>query len=188
MTIADVSGKGVPAALFMSVSKTMIKNRTKVGGTPAEILNDVNKWLCEGNDNMMFVTVWHVILTVSTGELICANAGHECPVVRMGEKSFEILKTEHGPMMGVIEDLNYVDERLTLSSGDVIFVYTDGVPEANTADDKMFGMDRLKTVLDGTVNETIPETIIRIVKSAVDDFADGAPQYDDVTMLCLVMK
>lgn len=188
MTIADVSGKGVPAALFMSVSKTMLKNRTLVGGKPSEILADVNNWLCEGNDNCMFVTIWHAILTISTGELICANAGHEYPGFRFGDKPFELVKTDHGTTLGLVEDLEYADEYYTLREGDALFVYTDGVPEATREDESMFGEERLESVLAGVGKDDTPEMIMAKVRSAVDEFAGEAPQYDDLTMLCLVMN
>ena len=188
LTIADVSGKGVPAALFMSVSKTMLKNRTLVGGTPAEILSDVNNWLCEGNDSCMFVTVWHSILTISTGELICANAGHENPGIRSGDGTFHLIRTEHGMMLGVMQGLTFTDEHYKLNPGDALFVYTDGVPEANTTDESMFGEDKLESVLQNVMKEDTPQDVMKKVRNAVRIFVGEAPQYDDLTMLCLVMN
>ncbi len=188
LTIADVSGKGVPAALFMAVSKTMLKNRTIVGGTPAEILHDVNNWLCEGNDSCMFVTVWHGILTISTGELVSANAGHENPGVRSGGSAFSLVKTNHGAPLGLVKENEYNDEHNVLSRGDALFVYTDGVPEANTTDEKMFGEERLEEVLSAVSKDDAPDAIMQKVKEAVDEFAGDAPQYDDLTMLCIIMN
>ena len=188
LTIADVSGKSVPAALFMAVSKTMLKNRTTIGGTPAEILRDVNNWLCEGNDSCMFVTVWIGILTISTGVLISANAGHEDPGVRSGNSSFSLIKTDHGSPLGLMEGLEYDDEEYILSPGSALFVYTDGVPEANDSDGAMFGEERLASTLSEIVPEDTPEMIMKKVRTAVDEFAGDAPQYDDLTMLCLVMN
>ena len=188
LTIADVSGKGVPAALFMAVSKTMLKNRTMVGGTPAAILRDVNNWLCEGNDSCMFVTVWLGILTVSTGELICANAGHEKPAIRSGDEPFRLIDREHGLSLGVIKDTGYEDEHYKLSSGDALFVYTDGVPEAHSGDDSMFGEDRLEAVLSQVSKDETPEEILQRVSREVSGFSTGTAQYDDLTMLCLVMN
>ena len=185
MTIADVSGKGVPASLFMAVSKTMLKNRTLMGGTPAAILHDVNNWLCEGNDSCMFVTVWHGILTVSTGELICANAGHENPGLRLGSKPFRLIKDDHELALGLMEDLQYENEHYRLASGDALFVYTDGVPEAHDKDESLFGEDRLEEVLSKVSKNDEPQEIMRKVREAVDEFAQDAPQYDDITMLCL---
>ena len=188
MTIADVSGKGVPAALFMAVSKTMLKNRTIVGGKPSEILHDVNNWLCEGNESCMFVTVWHGILNFSTGELVCANAGHENPGIRTGDDPFRLVRTSHGVSMGLIEDSEFEDEHYHLSSGDALFVYTDGAPEANAPDGSMFGEEKLESVLSSVSKHDTPQMIIEKVKAAVDEFENGAPQYDDLTMLCLIMN
>ncbi|MBR2186920.1 MAG: SpoIIE family protein phosphatase [Lachnospiraceae bacterium] len=188
LTIADVSGKGVPAALFMAVSKTMLKNRTNVGGNPSEILRDVNNWLCEGNDSCMFVTVWLGILTISTGSLISANAGHENPGLRSGGDPFRLIRTDHGSPLGLMEGIEFSNEEYTLSSGDALFVYTDGVPEANAGDGTMFGEERLESVLSEVSPEDAPETIMKKVRAAVDGFAGDTPQYDDLTMLCLVIN
>ncbi len=188
LTIADVSGKGVPAALFMAVSKTMIKNRTIVGGTPSDIIHDVNNWLCEGNDSCMFVTVWHGILTVSTGELVCTNAGHEYPGIRSGSDPFRLIRTEHAVPLGLMPDAEFEDEHYVLSSGDALFVYTDGVPEAHSADDSMFEENGLESVLSEVSKDDTPEDIVKRVSDAVNKFAEDAAQYDDLTMMCLIMN
>lgn len=188
MTIADVSGKGVPAALFMAVSKTMLKIRTVAGGTPARILRDVNNWLCEGNDSCMFVTVWHGIYTISTGELICANAGHENPGIRSGNEPFKLIRREHGLPLGVMEGAEFEDETFKFSSGDAFFIYTDGVPEAHAADDTMYGEDGLEKALATVTKDDQPQDIMTRVRTSVDDFVKDAPQYDDLTMLCLTIK
>ncbi len=188
LTIADVSGKGVPASLFMAVSKTMLKDRTIVGGGPSAILSDVNNWLSKGNENCMFVTVWLGILTVSTGELVCANAGHENPGIRSGEEPFRLCKTEHGSPLGLMKGMEFADEHYKFSPGDALFLYTDGVPEANSLDEEMFGEERLESVLTATSREDSPQIIMQKVKKAVDDFAGDTPQYDDLTMLCLVIN
>ena len=188
LTIADVSGKGVPASLFMAVSKTMLKNRTVVGGTPSAILTDVNNWLCEGNDNCMFVTVWLGILTISTGELICSNAGHENPGFRSKGKGFRLVKTEHGSPLGLMEDMEFKDEKYMLSPGDAVFVYTDGVPEANASDESMFGEKRLEEVLSAVSENDSPQIIMQKVRKAVDEFAGDTPQFDDLTMLCFTLN
>ncbi|MBO6137496.1 MAG: PP2C family protein-serine/threonine phosphatase [Lachnospiraceae bacterium] len=188
MTIADVSGKGVPASLFMAVSKTMLKNRTLVGGSPASVLKDVNNWLCEGNDSCMFVTVWHGILTISTGELVCANAGHENPGFRMGDEPFRLIRKDHGLALGLIENEEFVEEHYRLSSGDAVFVYTDGVPESHALDESMFGEDRLEQVLSTVAKDAAPREIMEKVGAAVEEFAGDAPQYDDITMLCLIIN
>ena len=188
LTVADVSGKGVPAALFMAVSKTMLKNRTMIGGTPSAILKDVNNWLCEGNDNCMFVTVWLGILTISTGVLISANAGHENPGVRSGDGTFTLIRTEHGSPLGLMTGMEYEDEEYTLAPGSALFEYTDGIPEANDSDGSMFGEERLESVLSEVHLDDTPEDIMNKVRAAVDEFAKDTPQYDDLTMLCLVMN
>lgn len=188
LTIADVSGKGVPASLFMAVAKTMLKFRTQMGGTPSEILRDVNNWLCEGNENCMFVTVWHAVLTLSTGDLVCANAGHEKPGIRSGDGSFHLIKTEHGMMLGALEGLTFDDEHYKLKPGDALFVYTDGVPEANNKDELMFGEDKLESALSTVLSDDTSQEVMKKVRNAVDLFVGTAPQYDDLTMLCLVMN
>ena len=188
LTIADVSDKGIPASLFMAVSKTILKNRTLLGGTPAEILTDANVQLCEGNETMQFITVWLGILTISTGELICANGGHENPGMRLGKAPFEMIRTKHSPVLGAIPDIVYRDEKYQLSPGDVVFVYTDGVTEATAADKALFTEDRLESVLRSTVPEDEPSDILQKVHNAVDDFVGDAPQFDDLTMLCMVYR
>ncbi|MBQ7615180.1 MAG: PP2C family protein-serine/threonine phosphatase [Butyrivibrio sp.] len=188
MTIADVSGKGVPAALFMAVSKTMLKNRTQIGGKPSEILKDVNNWLCEGNDSCMFVTVWHGILTISTGELVCANAGHEYPMIRYNNELFKAVRSEHGMMLGIMENVTFVDECYMLNKGDALFQYTDGIPEAINSNEEMFGEERLEAVLQTLSGDEMPREIMRKVRNSVNEFVGTSSQFDDLTMLCLVMK
>ena len=146
---------------------------------------DANNQLCDGNDSSLFVTVWMGILTLSTGELVCANAGHEYPCMRQGNTPFRLLKDIHSPIMGVIEDISCCDETFRLEPGDAVFVYTDGVPEATNADGKMFTTNRLARVLKGLGSEQSPQVILSTVHSAVNAFVDDAPQFDDLTMLCL---
>ncbi|MBQ7678345.1 MAG: SpoIIE family protein phosphatase [Butyrivibrio sp.] len=186
LTIADVSGKGVPAALFMVISKTLLKNRTLVGGTPGQILTDVNNQLCEGNDTGLFVTVWLGILTISTGELVVGNGGHEYPGMRMGGKPFELVRSVHDPMLGLIEDTEYRNEYFQLAPGDGIFIYTDGVPEATAADESMFSEERLAEVLRESPATESPRELLARVRAAVDGFVGEAPQFDDLTMLGFV--
>ena len=188
MTIADVSGKGIPAALFMAVSKTILKNRTLMGGSPAEILYDANMQLCEGNDSSMFVTVWHGILTLSTGRLVCANAGHEYPLMRLGGEPIRLIKTRHSPALGVMEGIRFRSEKYQLEPGDAIFVYTDGVPEATAADESMFTTERLEDLLKDLPAGLSPQEVLTEVQKAVNIFVAGAPQFDDLTMLGLLYK
>ena len=183
LVIADVSGKGVPAALFMVISKTLIKNRAVQGGTPAQILADVNNQLCEGNDADMFVTCWLGICDLSTGKITAASAGHEFPAVCGSDRKFEILKDKHGFVLAGMEGARYRDYEIHLEKGGSIFVYTDGVPEATDAGSAMFGMDRMLEALNHRADIIIPETFITQVGDAVKEFAGDAPQFDDITMV-----
>ena len=184
MAVGDVSGKGVPAALFMMVANIMISNRTHMGGTPAEILEYVNQMVCERNKADMFVTVWLGILELSTGKLIAANAGHEYPAIRRGNGQFEILKDKHGFVVGGMEGIRYKDYELHLEPGSKIFIYTDGVPEAETTENEMFGTERMLDALNQDA-EAAPMQILKNVQSAVEDFVKDAEQFDDLTMLCM---
>ena len=187
LTIADVSGKSIPAALFMAIAKTTLKNRAITGGgTPAEILEDTNNQLCEGNKSNFFVTVWLGILTVSTGELFVANAGHEYPAIRHGDQPFELVRTKHGPMVGAVEGLVYHNEHYKLDPGDALFLYTDGVTEASALDQSMFTEQRLQDVLQTTAKDDSAEEILSTVRKAIGDFVGEAPQFDDLTMLSFI--
>jgi sigma-B regulation protein RsbU (phosphoserine phosphatase) len=183
MVMADVSGKGVPAALFMVISKTMLKNRAQEGGSPAEILMDVNRLLCVGNDEELFVTVWLGILTISTGELRTANAGHEYPAVTGEDGRFFLQKSRHSPPLAVMEGIRYREETLFLKPGDRLFVYTDGVTEAFSSKDETFGEERLVAALNQ--NHPSPEELVTSLHQEIELFAADVPQFDDITMLCL---
>ena len=184
LVIADVSGKGIPASLFMMVSRTLIKNQLMSGCDPAAALERVNLQLCERNSSMMFVTVWLGILELSTGKGCAVNAGHENPGVRRADGSFELLKYKHNICIGATKRAKYQNREFELHAGDCIFVYTDGVPEANNASDALFGPDRLLETLNQDP-DAAPDELIHRVHGAVDQFADGAAQFDDITMLCL---
>ena len=183
LVIADVSGKGVPAALFMMSSMILLRDRAVMGGTPSEILNFVNERICEKNPLEMFVTVWLGILEISTGKLSCANAGHETPEIKQGDK-FILFKDKHGFVLGGMEGIEYRTYDVQLKKGDTVFVYTDGIAEATNASDELFGTDRLTEALN-TSPDSSPEELISTVGKAVDAFVAGAPQFDDLTMLCL---
>ena len=184
LVIADVSGKGVPAALFMVISKTLIKNRAMLGGSPAEILADVNNQLCEGNDADMFVTCWLGILEISTGRIVAANAGHEFPAVCGKDRKFDLFRDKHGFVLAAMEGARYRDYEIRLTRGGSIFVYTDGVPEAANADGGMFGSERMLSALNAC-EDNAPEAFLGEVSNAVKTFAGDAPQFDDVTMVGL---
>ena len=186
IVIADVSGKGVPAALFMMISKTIIKNFAMLGISASEIMDKSNKALCEQNTTGMFVTVWIGILEISTGKMTCSNAGHEYPAIcHNGE--FKLLKDKHGLVLGAMDLSVYKEYEIQLDKGDKIFVYTDGVPEATNAEDKQFGTDRTEAALNIKA-EADPKEILKIVRASVDEFVGNAEQYDDLTMVCLEYK
>ncbi|MBQ7644281.1 MAG: PP2C family protein-serine/threonine phosphatase [Spirochaetales bacterium] len=187
MVIGDVSGKGVPAALFMMVSNILTSVRTQTGGNPAQILEFVNDKICESNKLDMFVTIWLGILELSTGKLIASNAGHEYPAVMHAGGNFELFKDKHGIVVGGMEGVRYTDYEIQLSPGDKIFVYTDGVPEATDGDNNMFGVDRMLSALNLELDAG-PEKVLGNVRSAVDAFVKDAQQFDDLTMLCMQYK
>ena len=184
MVIADVSGKGIPAALFMMASKIIISNHAKAGKTPAQILKAANEDICRNNTLEMFVTVWLGILEISTGKLTAANAGHEYPVWKRPGGEYEMIKDKHGFVIGGMEGIKYTEYELQLQPGTVLFVYTDGAPEATNAAREFFGTERMLEALnEGT--DSAPDQVIRSVHSAVDAFVEDAEQFDDLTMLCL---
>ena len=187
LVIADVSGKGIPAALFMMITKILIAENTLSGKTPGEILSVVNNRICKNNKTNMFVTVWLGILELSTGKLVSANAGHEKPVFYRKNKKFEIENTKHGIVLGAMENYNYKNEENRLQKGDKIFVYTDGIPEATNEEEKMFGLDRMLKTLNKCTNMN-PKNIIDNLKKDVDEYVGNATQFDDLTMLCVEIK
>ena len=182
--IADVSDKGVPAALFMMSAKILLNYRARLGGSPSEILGAVNAQLCQNNDSKMFVTVWLGILDLESGVLQCANAGHEYPVIRGRDGVFRIYKDEHGLVVGALDLSQYRDYEIRMEPGDAVFVYTDGVPEANNAVGEFYGMERLEEALN-RIADGDPKAILQAVKADVDTFTAEAKQFDDLTMLCL---
>lgn len=184
MVIADVSGKGVPAALFMVIAKTLLKNCAQTGASPKQVLERVNNQLCENNDAEMFVTVWLGILDLSTGGLVAANAGHEYPALRRAEGSFELVKDKHGFVLAGMEGSRYQEYDLKLEPGDTLFVYTDGVAEATDAHEELYGTDRMLKALN-QMGDVGPEALLPGVKADIDAFVGQAPQFDDITMLGL---
>ena len=184
LVIADVSGKGIPAALFMMISKTLLKNQLMSGCDPATALERVNDQLYERNSSMMFVTVWLAVLELSSGRGVAANAGHENPALRRKDKDYEMLKYKHGTVVGVRKNAQYENREFELNPGDGIFVYTDGVPEATNDAMQLFGEGRLLETLNRKPDED-PEKQCSAMLRAVDSFAAGAPQFDDITMLAI---
>ena len=187
LVMADVSGKGIPGALFMMASKNILQSNAMQGGSPADILERMNKIICANNPMQMFVTVWLGILEISTGRLIASNAGHEYPMIRRTSGVFEIFKDKHGFVVGGMEGMKYTAYELQLHPGDMLFLYTDGVPEATNTKNELFGTDRMLSSLNGHPGD-LPSTTLRHMQDAVDVFVDGAEQFDDLTMLCLEYK
>ncbi|MBP5618499.1 MAG: SpoIIE family protein phosphatase [Clostridia bacterium] len=184
MVMADVSGKGVPAALFMMASKIILANNAMMGKSPAQILTDTNAAICANNREEMFVTVWLGILEISTGKLTAANAGHEYPVIMAPDGPFELYKDKHGFVIGGMEGLKYKEYELTLQPGSKLFLYTDGVPEATDADNQLFGAERMLEALNRAPAAS-PVQVLKNVRAAVDGFVKDAEQFDDLTMLCM---
>lgn len=184
LVIADVSGKGIPAALFMVIAKTLIKNETQMGKRPVEVVESVNNQLCENNEAEMFVTVWLGILQLSTGVLTAVNAGHEYPIVKSAAGQFELLKDPHGFVMGAMPEMCYEEYEIQLQKGDCLYIYTDGVLEAIDEDTNQFGEQRLLETLNQNLDAS-PITLIKHVKKKLNQFAGNAPQFDDITMLCI---
>ena len=184
LVMADVSGKGVPASLFMVNAKTLIKNRAMMGGSPAEILNYVNQQLCEGNEAEMFVTVWLAIVELSTGKGMAANAGHEHPTLRHRDGSYELVIYRHSLAVATFEGLRFKEHSFELKPGDSLFVYTDGVTEATDAENRLFGTEGMLEALNREPDAD-PKTLLDNVKTEIDAFVGSAPQFDDITMLCM---
>lgn len=187
LIIADVSGKGVPAALFMMASRIILANNAKMGLSPSQILTNTNETICRNNREEMFVTVWLGILEISTGKLTAANAGHEFPVLMPGEGKFDFVKDKHGFVIGGMDGVKYKEYVLTLTPGSKLFLYTDGVPEATNAENELFGAERMLAALNENTAAS-PEEMLKNMRHSVDDFVKDAEQFDDLTMLGLEYK
>ena len=185
LVIADVSGKGVPAALFMMVSKILVQNYAMTGTSPSVALEVMNDQICANNHEEMFVTVWLGVLELSTGKLIAANAGHEDPFIKKPGGDFEVLRDDrHGFVIGGMAGMSYRDYELKLEPGSKLFVYTDGVVEATNDKGELFGMDRALDAVNAAADES-PEAILHATSAAVESFVGDAEQFDDLTMLCV---
>ena len=182
LVIADVSGKGIPAALFMMRAKTTIRNLAESGRAPSEIMFRANNTLCDGNDAEMFVTAWIGILDLNTGDMRCANAGHEYPMLMRAGGEYTLFKDKHGLALGAMEGMRFTEYEMKLNPGDRLFVYTDGVPEAINPEEQQYGTDRLTEKLNTMRQATMAETL-PAVRADVADFAGKAEQFDDITML-----
>lgn len=184
LVIGDVSGKGIPAALFMMVASTLIYHAAMKDTSPAKVLTLVNNQICSRNPEEMFVTVWLAVLEISTGKLTATSAGHEYPALKKAGESFELFKDRHGLAVGAMEGARYREYTIDMEPGTKIFVYTDGVAEANNSKEELFGTDRMIDALHKGENGT-PQDVLQAVKQGVDEFVGKAPQFDDLTMLCL---
>jgi serine phosphatase RsbU (regulator of sigma subunit) len=182
LVIADVSGKGIPAALFMMRAKTAIKNSALSGLSPSELMEVVNNVLCEGNEIKMFVTVWLGILDLKTGLMRCANAGHEYPAIMRAGGNYALLKDKHGLVLGAMPGFPPKEYEIQLNPGDRLFVYTDGVPEAINESEEQYGESRLINCLN-TLKTLPQEQILSGMLEDVRRFAGEAEQFDDITML-----
>ena len=187
LVIADVSGKGVPGALLMMVTKIIIKNYAMMGNSPAKILELLNDQICSNNQADMFVTVWVGILKISEGKITASSAGHEYPIIKKGSAGFEIFKDKHGFVVGGMEGMKYKEYEITLGKGDTLFLYTDGLMEATNANEEMFGPERALRHLNNT-KDAPPEIILDHMKNAVKGFVGDATQFDDLTMLAVQMR
>jgi len=184
LVIADVSGKGIPAALFMMASKIMVKNIVMTGKSPGEVLKMVNNQICENNQEEMFVTVWLGILNLKDGTLVSANAGHEYPVLKKPDGEFELLRAKHSFVIGGMPGMKYRESEMTLEPGSKLFLYTDGVPEAESIGEKQYGYERFLAALNRTADGT-PKELLQAVENDVEDFVQDHPRFDDLTMLCV---
>jgi serine phosphatase RsbU (regulator of sigma subunit) len=184
LVIADVSGKGIPAALFMMKAMILLRNCVLAGLDPKQALEQLNEQISVNNSDSMFVTVWLGILELSSGRLTAVNAGHEYPMLKAPDGVFALYKDRHGLAAGTVEGIRYRDYELQLEPGSMLFVYSDGLPEANDSDGRLFGTERTLNALNENPARH-PEATLNAVREAVDAFVGEAPQFDDLTMLCL---
>ena len=187
VVIADVSGKGVPAALFMVIAKTLIKNHAQNRETPGSVFTQTNAQLCEGNDAGLFVTAWMGVLEISTGQFVYVNAGHNPPLLKHAGGGYEWLKSRPGFVLAGMEGIRYRENSLQMEPGDCLYLYTDGVTEAINEKQELFGEIRLQTVLNETPDLPV-DRLLQKVKQSIDTFAGEAEQFDDITMLGLEYK
>jgi len=186
VVIADVSDKGIPAALFMVISKTLIKNEAMAGKSPKEAFESVNLQLCENNDAGMFVTAFMGYLDIPTGRLTYVNAGHNPPLIKRNGK-YEALQLDSGLMLAVMEDMEYTQEETTLAKGDILYLYTDGVTEAKNKEGKLFTAERMLENANKYTTQSVNEFLLKM-KEEIDIFTQEAEQADDITMLALEIK
>ena len=184
LVMADVSGKGVPAALFMMVARVLIKSHLQNGEGVGEALRNVNEQLCESNEAQLFVTVWAAVIQISTGKGTAANAGHEHPVLRRADGQYELVIYRHSPAVATLEGIPFKEHSFELHPGDSLFVYTDGVAEATNAKNELYGTDRMLEALNKNP-DAVPEEVLSNVMDGINEFVAGAEQFDDITMMCM---
>ena len=186
-TIADVSGKGVPAALTMTITKIVIHDRALVGGTPAEILFDANERICMNNKMERFITVWFGILDLKTGTITYASAGHEYPAVKRKNGKYELVVSENCPPVGTVTGIEYYDQTIDLSGGGSIFLYTDGVTDVKNSSGTRFGINHTLELLNNVTSFSAEETV-EYIKNEIDTFVGDTDRFDDTTMMCIKYK
>ena len=184
LMIADASGKGIPAALFTMVSEILLEHNVKMDKSPAQVLTEVNAAICRKNVEDMFLTIWLGILDLSTGEMVCCNAGHEYPMLKKPDGPYELIKDKHGFVLGGMGDTEYHEYTLQLEPGSALFLYTDGLTEASNRDGEMFGTGRILEKLN-TEPGLGPEETLLGMKKAVDAYVQGLEPFDDLTMIGL---
>lgn len=183
LTIADVSGKGVPAALFMMVSKVLVQSRLQSGDSPGEALKNINEQILSGGEGLrMFVTIWLCVIEISTGRGVVVNAGHEHPVIRKAGKEYEYVKYRHSPAVATVEGVEFKEHEFTMEPGDTLFVYTDGVLEATNSSVEQYGPDRLLSVLNAQSDNEVEQIVMNVARS-VEEFTGDADQFDDLTVM-----
>ena len=185
LAVGDVSGKGISAALLMMRVKTLLKDAALLThASPLEIINNVNAMLCEDNDAMMFITLWFGIMTISTGEIVYVNAGHEYPLIKDSSGIFTVERSGHSRPLAINPNAKFSEGRLTLKHGDTVFVYTDGVPEATNENNEQFGLERLAEYLNEKPEDS-PKELTNSLLERLNNFVGEAPQFDDITILCV---
>lgn len=187
IVVADVSGKGVPAALFMVIGKTLIKDHTTINTDLSEVFQKVNNLLCESNSENLFITAFEAVINLETGHMVYVNAGHEMPYIYRKGKEWTAEQIKPGFVLAGMENMKFKTGELYLNKGDKVFQYTDGVTEATNAKNELYGMDRLKAALDKNSDKSMLE-LLPAIKADIDEFVGEAPQFDDITMLGFELK
>jgi serine phosphatase RsbU (regulator of sigma subunit) len=185
--IADVSDKGVGSAFFMAISKTLVKTYAKMVMNPTDVIAKVDRQISEKNEAGLFVTLWMAVIDLNTGHVNACNAGHDYPAIMKNGEDFVVEKTPHGPPVAFIPGMEFLGMEFDMKPGDRIFLYTDGLNEAKRSDDERFGTDRMLEVLNAH-KDVDNETMIHLMREAVDEFAGDEPQFDDMTMLGFTFK